>query len=128
MTECIIDVISASLRVPKEVPLQFTHFPPAIPRLDSTDIHTYPALKRQVWGCVNEGEEGELGIGLPPNSITKFIPEITVGETEKKEKVKDEWEQITISVEYEVREPGAGIVIAGPDQANPSVNYFIFWV
>lgn len=33
----------------------------------------------------------------------------------------DEWEAIVIAVEYEVVKPGIGIVVVGPDDANPSV-------
>ena len=119
------DIISAALRELTPTSLAFSHLPPAPPRLNpGGDIHSYPALKRAVWSATNEGEEGELGIALPPECVVKVVPVIDLT-AEKKEKVKDEWEQITIVIEYEVLRPGVGIAVVGPDEANPSVSFAI---
>jgi len=85
-----------------------------------------------VWRADNEGEEGELGIAIPQGCVVK-VPR-PVGETpaavtpaasKNNEASKpDEYESIVIAVEYEVVKPGIGIVVVGPDDANPSVSCF----
>lgn len=120
-----LNVLSASLRVPTSIPLAFSYLPPSPPTLtEPSNIHTYPELKRSIWRATNEGEEGELGIALPQGCIIKVAP--PEGATPREEaKKEDEWEQIVISVEYEVTKPGAGIVVVGPDEANPSVSHSV---
>lgn len=118
-----LNVISTALRVPTNVPLAFSHLPPAPPTLTNpNDIHTYPELKRAAWRGALEGEEGELGIAIPQGCIVKVPP--PDGATPREEaKKEDEWEQIVLVVEYEVVKPGSGIVVVAPDEANPSVSY-----
>lgn len=55
------------------------------------------------------------------DAVVKVPPptEATPREGTKKE---DEYEPIAIAIEYEVVRPGAGIVVVGPDEANPSVS------
>ncbi|KAK4696234.1 transcription initiation factor TFIID subunit 2, partial [Phenoliferia sp. Uapishka_3] len=118
-----LNIISASLRIPTNIPLDFSHLPPAPPGLtEPTNIHTYPELKRAVWRATSEGEEGELGIGIPSGSVTKANSAVAVVAATPKEEKKgdDEWEPIVVSIEYEVVKPGAGIVVVRPDDANPS--------
>ncbi|GAA5913888.1 hypothetical protein JCM5296_004171 [Sporobolomyces johnsonii] len=123
-----LNVLSASLRIPTVVPLAFSHLPPAPPALtEPNNIHTYPELKRAVWRADNEGEEGELGIAIPQGCIVKVqrapgeTPASTTPAAGKGEPPKpDEWEAIVIAVEYEVVKPGIGLVVVGPDDANPS--------
>ena len=117
-----LNVISAALRVPTNVPLAFSHLPPAPPTLTNpNDIHTYPELKRAAWRGALEGEEGELGIAIPQGCIVKVPP--PDGATPREEaKKEEEWEQIVLVVDYEVVRPGAGIVVVAPDEANPSVS------
>lgn len=100
------------------------HVPPTVPRLASTDIHAYPALKRALWVSTNEGEEGELGIGLPAGSVVKVERERPdkPSDKDKGEKDKDEWEPMTVVIKYEVSSPGDGICVVGPDEANPNVR------
>lgn len=43
---------------------------------------------------------------------------------QKEVKKVDEWEPIVIVVEYEVNKPGEGIIVVGPDDANPSVSFY----
>jgi transcription initiation factor TFIID subunit 2 len=120
-----LNVLSTALRVPTTVPLAFSHLPPAPPTLTEPDnIHTYPELKRAVWRGAAEGEEGELGIAIPQGCIVKVVPpSVAEGATPREEaKKEDEWEQIVLVIEYEVVKPGAGIVVVGPDEANPSVS------
>ena len=85
-----------------------------------------------MWRADNEGEEGELGIAIPQGCVVK-VPK-PVGETplantpapSKKDAEApkpDEYESIVIAVEYEVVKPGIGIVVVGPDDANPSVRF-----
>lgn len=117
-----LNILSTSLRLPTTSQLEFAHIPPAPPSLTApSDIHTYPELKRTMWRGALEGEEGELGILLPPEAVVKVVPPIgaTPREGNKKE---DEYEPIAIAIEYEVVKPGAGIVVVGPDEANPSVS------
>ena len=89
------------------------------------DMHNYPELKRAIWRATNEGEEGELGIGLPQGCVVKVQNQVagaTPATPKEEAKKEDEWEQIVIAVEYEVVRPGAGVVVVGPDEANPSVS------
>ncbi|GAA5898524.1 transcription initiation factor TFIID subunit TAF2 [Sporobolomyces salmoneus] len=124
-----LNVLSTSLRVPTVVPLDFSHLPPAPPTLtEPSNIHTYPELKRAVWRADNEGEEGELGIAIPQGCVVR-VPR-PVGETpaantpaasKNAEAPKpDEYESFVIAIEYEVVKPGIGLVVVGPDDANPS--------
>lgn len=128
-----LTVVSTSLRVPTVVPLDFAHLPPAPPTLtEPTNIHTYPELKRAVWRCDNEGEEGELGIAIPQGCVVKVprpygetpaaaaTPAASKSNTEGPK--PDEYESFVIAIEYEVVKPGIGIVVVGPDDANPSVR------
>lgn len=114
-------IISASLRLPNLIPLAFSHLPPDPPLLKSTDVHTYPELKRSVWKAANGGEEGELGISIPFSCIVK-IPANDIVKEEKEKDKRDEWESIIISIEYSVTQPGVGIVVVAPDETNPSVS------
>ncbi|KAM0788313.1 hypothetical protein ACM66B_001456 [Microbotryomycetes sp. NB124-2] len=116
-----MNVTGVSLRSgEQETPLAYSLLPPSPPVLTNTsDIHTYPEIKRAMWRGALEGEEGELGVGLPPDSVNKIAQ--TVAATPREDaKKEDEYEQITLIVDYEVTEPGAGIVVVGPDETNPS--------
>ncbi|KAK4058342.1 hypothetical protein OIO90_000500 [Microbotryomycetes sp. JL221] len=101
-------------------PLSFSLLPPSPPTMTNTnDIHTYPEMKRAMWRGALEGEEGELGIGLPPGLVNKVAQSVapTPRDDVKKD---DEYEQIVFVVDYEVTQPGPGIVVVGPDETNPS--------
>ncbi|KAK4051913.1 hypothetical protein OIV83_002618 [Microbotryomycetes sp. JL201] len=116
-----MNVTGVSLRSGEaSTPLAHSHLPPSPPVLTNTsDIHTYPEMKRAMWRGALEGEEGELGIGLPPGIVNK-VPQTVAATPREDTKKEDEYEQITLSVAYEVVSPGAGIVVVGPDETNPS--------
>lgn len=102
--------------------MAFSHLPPAPPTLtEPGNIHTYPELKRAIWRATNEGEEGELGIGLPGGCLVK-VASADGGNAKEDAKKEDEWEPIVLAIQYEVIKPGEGIVVVGPDEANPSVS------
>ncbi|GAA5969785.1 hypothetical protein JCM11641_008040 [Rhodosporidiobolus odoratus] len=118
-----------SLRIPTVVPLAFSHLPPSKPALTQPEnIHTYPEMKRQIWRADNEAEEGELGIAIPQGCIVKIAgaagartpAPATPAAGKGVEPPRDEYEPFTIAVEYEVTKPGIGVVVVGPDEANPS--------
>lgn len=121
-------ITAATLRLPNgaTIPLEFNYLPPAPPVLTQPEnIHTYPELKRSVWRATSEGEEGELGIALPVGSVVKVQPPDagrTPATPKEEAKREDEWEQVVVQVEYEVANPGEGIVVVRPDEANPSVR------
>ncbi|GAA5914840.1 hypothetical protein JCM6882_007815 [Rhodosporidiobolus microsporus] len=128
-------ISSCSLRLPTIVPLAFSHLPPSTPALTQPEnIHTYPEMKRQIWRADNEGEEGELGIAIPSACVvrvgaqggrtpaapaTPAAPPV-VGKDGTVQLPREEFEPFTIAVEYEVVKPGIGVVVVGPDEANPS--------
>lgn len=72
-----------------------------------------------MWRSALEGEEGELGVMLTPEAVVKVAPPSATSEQVKQQ---EEYEPITIAIEYEVVKPGAGIAVVGPDEANPSVR------
>ncbi|BGP23606.1 transcription initiation factor TFIID subunit 2 [Rhodotorula toruloides] len=123
-----LSILSCSLRLPTVVPLAFSHLPPSTPALTQPEnIHTYPEMKRQIWRAENEGEEGELGIAIPQGCIVRTS--IGMGRTPGTVPTPakdgllprtDEFEPFTVAVEYEVTKPGIGLVVVGPDEANPS--------
>ncbi|GAA5878689.1 hypothetical protein JCM8547_002132 [Rhodosporidiobolus lusitaniae] len=123
-----LQILSASLRLPTIVPLAFSHLPPSIPALTQPEnIHTYPEMKRQIWRADNEAEEGELGIAIPHGTVVRVGGGGAGGRTPApatpaagKESPREEYEPFTIAVEYEVTKPGMGVVVVGPDEANPS--------
>jgi hypothetical protein len=83
-------------------------------------------MKRQIWRADHEGDEGELGIAIPQGCIVRANTgrtPATATATEQGPRL-DEFEPFTIAVEYEVTKPGLGIVVVGPDDANPSVSFF----
>ncbi|GAA5972288.1 hypothetical protein JCM8115_005958 [Rhodotorula mucilaginosa] len=118
-----LSVLGCSLRLPTIVPLAYSHLPPALPALTQPEnIHTYPEMKRQIWRADHEGDEGELGIAIPQGCIVRANTgrtPATATATEQGPRL-DEFEPFTIAVEYEVTKPGLGIVVVGPDDANPS--------
>ncbi|POY76846.1 hypothetical protein BMF94_0098 [Rhodotorula taiwanensis] len=134
-----LSILGCSLRLPTIVPLAYSHLPPSSPALTQPEnIHTYPEMKRQIWRADHEGDEGELGIAIPQGCIVrtdKGRTPATVGSTSKADAKAaaaaaaaaadqgpklDEFEPFTVAVEYEVTKPGIGIVVVGPDEANPS--------
>ncbi|BGP14759.1 hypothetical protein JCM10213_004302 [Rhodosporidiobolus nylandii] len=130
-----LSILSCSLRLPTVVPLGFSHLAPAVPALTQKDnIHTYPEMKRQIWRADNEGEEGELGIAVPQACIVKIGGGVArtpapptpapgkkgKGKEEEPQLPPEEFEPFTIAVEYEAAKPGIGLVVVGPDEANPS--------
>lgn len=132
-------VLGCSLRLPTIVPLAYSHLPPAVPALTQPEnIHTYPEMKRQIWRADHEGDEGELGIAIPQGCIVRTdkgrTPAASATTSTSKADAKaaaaaaeqgpklDEYEPFTIAVEYEVTKPGLGLVVVGPDDANPSVS------
>ncbi|KWU43351.1 hypothetical protein RHOSPDRAFT_11631, partial [Rhodotorula sp. JG-1b] len=119
-----LSILGCSLRLPTIVPLAYSHLPPALPALTQPEnIHTYPEMKRQIWRADHEGDEGELGIAIPQGCIVRANTGRTsataAAATDQGPKL-DEFEPFTIAVEYEVTKPGLGIVVVGPDDANPS--------
>ncbi|GAA5910197.1 hypothetical protein JCM8208_006756 [Rhodotorula glutinis] len=115
-----LTILGASLRLPTVVPLAFTHLPPAAPSLTQPDnIHTYPEMKRHIWRADNEGEEGELGIAIPSGCIVPTA-NASAAPTPGQPAGLDEYEPFTIAIEYEVLKPGLGVVVVGPDEANPA--------
>lgn len=122
-----LSILGCSLRLPTIVPLAYSHLPPALPALTQPEnIHTYPEMKRQIWRADHEGDEGELGIAIPQGCIVRAntgrTPATATAATDQGPKL-DEFEPFTIAVEYEVTKPGLGIVVVGPDDANPSVSF-----
>lgn len=120
-----LKVYNSSFTSSTMVPLAFSHDPPALPTLTKPDdIHTYPELKRSMWRAGNEGEEGELGIALPPGIVKRQLPTLDASMPTPKDDAKkeEEWEPLTINIQYEVNQPGPGIVAVGPDETNPSVG------
>lgn len=91
-------------------------------------------MKRQIWRADHEGDEGELGIAIPQGCIVRTDKGRTPGTAASTSKGDskaaadqgpklDEFEPFTVAVEYEVTKPGIGIVVVGPDDANPSVRF-----
>ena len=125
-----LSILSVTLKRQNGVPplpLAYNYLPPTPPALtEPGNIHTYPELKRSVWRATSEGEEGELGVSLPLGTVTKVqAPDAGRTPATPKEEVRreDEFEQVIISVEYEVVQPGEGIVVVKPDETNPSVSH-----
>lgn len=67
-----------------------------------------------------------MGIAIPHSCLKRVAREpaaggATPGREERDKRQEDEWEAIVIAIEYSVEQPGEGIVVVGPDEANPSV-------
>ncbi|CAA7264750.1 unnamed protein product [Cyclocybe aegerita] len=101
---------------------------------EAQDCHRHPELKRKVYSALQEGDEGELSIGIPAQVVLKqsghsssgnmfrndvATPEPQTPSFPQTQATTPEFSPITINISYSLRNPADGFEFVLPSDSYP---------